>query len=39
MATLALSPSSRIGDPLSRVDGRLKTSGLAPYAADFAIPA
>ncbi|USI74071.1 xanthine dehydrogenase family protein molybdopterin-binding subunit [Sphingomonas morindae] len=26
---------SRIGDPLSRVDGRLKTTGTARYTADF----
>lgn len=30
--------TSRIGDPLSRVDGRLKTTGLAHYAADFPMP-
>ncbi len=37
MAAATPSPTSRIGDPLSRVDGRLKTSGRAPYAADFAM--
>src|SRR5262249_52665894 len=33
--TTPASPTSRIGDPLSRVDGRLKTTGTARYAADF----
>jgi xanthine dehydrogenase YagR molybdenum-binding subunit len=37
MATQITSPTSRIGDPLSRVDGRLKTTGRAPYAADFPV--
>ncbi|WP_419826005.1 xanthine dehydrogenase family protein molybdopterin-binding subunit [Sphingomonas sp.] len=37
MATQPASPTSRIGDPLSRVDGRLKTTGRAPYAADFPV--
>ena len=37
MATALSSPTSRIGDPLSRVDGRLKTTGLANYAADFPV--
>ena len=37
MATVLKSPRSRIGDPLSRVDGRLKTTGNARYAADFPV--
>ena len=37
MATTLSSPTSRIGDPLSRVDGRLKTTGTARYAADFPV--
>ena len=36
MAT-RLPATSRIGDPLSRVDGRLKTTGTALYAADFPV--
>lgn len=32
------STKSKIGDPMDRVDGRLKVTGAAKYAAEFAVP-